>query len=630
MTEKESLSEIEERRIKLSELRKRKIEPYKRRYGKTHLVSEIAKKAEKLGNGKEMKKLIVSVAGRIRSIRKHGRLIFADLNDASGKIQLLVDEAGIGKEKFDFFDAMLNAGDIIGAKGHVLRTKRGELSIHTGNFELLTKALRPLPKDWFGLKDKELRYRQRYVDLILSPEVKDVFDKRAKAIEATREFLKTHGFKEVETPILQPIYGGASARPFESKLNALDMKIYMRISNELYLKRLIVGGYEKIFEFSQDFRNEGIDKTHNPEFLMMETMCAYADYNDSMDLTEKMIEHIVKQVCDKTKIVYQGQVLEFKTPWKRMSMLDAVKQYTGKDFGKLDAEKAFAAAKELGAEVEKGMSWGEIVAHVFESKVEQHLIQPVHIYDFPSDVSGLSKRRQDDDRIAERFESFVNAWEIINSYSEANDPEQIRHYWEKAERDLKRGDEEAQRMDADFVRALEYGMPPTSGIGLGVDRLIMLLTDSPSIRDVIFFPFMKPETEGAEETDGKTAENVLAQDSLVVGRIDEVKKHPNADNLKICEVSIGSKKVVSLTTCSNAREGMLVPVILPGSKYFDWKGSGKLMTAKESEIRGVRSEAILGAAEEIGIHVPEDKREPIYEIKSGKPGDKVREHVKIK
>jgi len=495
MSEKEAQSEIEERLAKLEELRRLGENPYKSMFKRTASANQILEKFKKLSKGQKKEKEKFSIGGRIRSIRKHGKLVFSDLEDFSGKIQLVFEKKTVGSKKFDFLDRFINVGDIVGVKGHVFRTKRGELSIWVEKFDLLTKSLRPLPKEWFGLKDKELRYRQRYVDLLINPDVREIFEKRRKTIASIREFLAGKGFIEVETPILQPIYGGASARPFVSKLHALDMKVYMRIANELYLKRLIVGGYERIFEFSQDFRNEGIDKTHNPEFLLMETMCAFADYNESMEVTEKMIEYVVRKVHGKTKVVYQGQVIDFKVPWKRMTMLGAIKKYTGKDLTKADAEKAREIAEELGVEVDKSMTWGEITAQIFEEKVEEHLIQPVHIYDFPADVSGLSKRKKDDERIAERFESFVNAWEIVNSYSEANDPQQIEAYWKKAEKSLAEGDEDAQRLDMDFIRALEYGMPPTSGIGLGVDRLVMLLTNSPSIRDVIFFPFMRPEDE---------------------------------------------------------------------------------------------------------------------------------------
>ena len=489
-----SLSEAEERKAKLEKLRKLGEDPYKRRYEKTHLVSEIADKSAKIKNGETRRKFRVSIAGRIRSIRKHGGVIFSDLQDTSGRIQLFLELKTLGR-KFEFFDEMLNTGDIIGVKGFVFRTKRGELTIWVQDFELLTKSLRPLPKEWFGLKDKELRYRKRYLDLILNPDVRKTFDTRSKIVQAMREFLTKNGFVEVETPILQPIYGGASARPFESKLHALDMKVYMRISNELYLKRLIVGGYEKIFEFSRDFRNEGIDKLHNPEFTQMETMWAYANYEDNMRFCEEMISYIAKKVHGKTKIVYQGNVIDLKTPWKRISLLDVIKEHTGVDFGKKNFEEAKKAAEKLGLEVGECESWGEVVITVFEDKVQEKLIQPTIVYDYPVEAAGLAKIKKDDPRLVESFEPIINGWEIGLSYCEENDPERLKAYWKEAEKEFKKGDEEAQRLDKDFLEALEYGMPPTSGIGIGLDRLTMLLTNSLSIRDVLFFPFMRPENK---------------------------------------------------------------------------------------------------------------------------------------
>lgn len=500
MTEKESMSEIEERRAKLAELRKRKIDPYARRYEKTHLISEIAEKAKKLKNGVKLPKFKVAVAGRIRAIRKHGKLIFADLQDASGKIQLFVEAGGLGQGKFDSFDTLLNTGDIIGAKGFVLRTQRGELSVYVDDFKLLTKSLLPLPKEWFGLKDKELRYRKRYVDLILNPDVRKAFDTRSGIVQAMRDFLAEKGFIEVETPILQPIYGGAAARPFGSKLHALDMNVYMRISNELYLKRLIVGGYEKIFEFSRDFRNEGIDRLHNPEFTQMETMWAYADYEDNMRFCEEIISYIAKKVLGKTKLVYQGSVIELKPPWKRIRLIDAVKEHAKLNFDRIRTfEEAKHAAEKHGVDVSKCGNWGEVVIAVFENLVQPKLIQPTIVYDYPVEAAGLAKIKKDDPRFAESFEPIINGWEMGLSYCEENDPERLKAYWQAAEKDFKRGNEEAQRFDSDFLEALEYGMPPTSGIGIGIDRLSILLTDSLSIRDVILFPFMRPEAEDKRE-----------------------------------------------------------------------------------------------------------------------------------
>jgi len=502
MAEKESLSEIEERRLKLAELRQKKIDPYKRRYEKTHMIAVITEKAKRLKNGKADRKLRVSAAGRLRSIRKHGRLIFSDLEDSSGKIQLFIEEKTLGPEKFRFFDAMLNTGDIIGARGYVLRTQRGELSICVEDFELLTKSLLPLPKEWFGLKDKEIRYRKRYVDLILNPDVRKTFDARSKMMQAIREFMAERGFAEVETPILQPLYGGAAARPFESKLNALDMKVYMRISNELYLKRLIVGGYEKIFEFSRDFRNEGIDKLHNPEFTQVETMWAFADYNDNMKFCEEMVSFIARQVLGKTKIVYQGTVIELKPPWKRVRFIDAVKEHARINFDKIKSfEEAKKAAGKLGLDetkLAKCETWGEVAILVFEEFVQPKLIQPTIVYDYPVEAAGLAKVKKEDPRFAESFEPIINGWEMGLSYCEENDPARLKAYWQEAEKEFRRGDEEAQRFDSDFIEALEYGMPPTSGLGVGIDRLTILLTDSASIRDVILFPFMRPEVDVRE------------------------------------------------------------------------------------------------------------------------------------
>ncbi len=486
-------SEIEERRTKLEELRKSGEDPYKRRYEKTHLISEIIGKSKGIKKEEKRRTFKVSISGRLRSIRKHGGVIFADLQDSSGRIQLFLEQKTIGGRKFEFFDSMLNTGDIIGTKGFIFRTKRGELTVWVKDFELLTKSLRPLPKEWFGLKDKELRYRKRYLDLILNPEVRKVFDTRLKIVQAMREFLVKNGFVEVETPILQPIYGGAAARPFESKLHALDMKVYMRISNELYLKRLIVGGYEKIFEFSRDFRNEGIDKLHNPEFTQMETMWAYANYEDNMRFCEEIISYAAKKVLGKTRLVHQGNVIELKPPWKRIKLIDAVKKYTKIDFGEKNFEEAKQAAKKLGVDLSKCESWGEVVIKVFEDMVQPKLIQPTIVYDYPVEAAGLAKIKKEDPRFVESFEPIINGWEMGLSYCEENDPERLRAYWKEAEKKFKKGDEEAQRFDEDFIEALEYGMPPTSGIGIGIDRLAMLMTDSLSIRDVLFFPFMRPE-----------------------------------------------------------------------------------------------------------------------------------------
>jgi elongation factor P--beta-lysine ligase len=413
------------------------------------------------------------------------------------------------------------------------------------------------------------------------------------------------------------------------------MPVYMRISNELYLKRLIAGGYEKVFEFSTDFRNEGIDKTHNPEFTQMETMWAYADYRDNMKFCEDMVSYIAKKVLGTTKIKHGEKAIDLKAPWKRIRLIDAVREYADLDFDRIKTpDQAKKAATDLGVDVSRCESVGEIMIEVFENLVQPILIQPTLVYDYPVEVYELAKVSREDKRFAEAFEFIANGWEMALSYCEQNDPAVLRRCWEREEKEFAKGDAEAQRMDHDFLKALEYGMPPTSGIGIGIDRLAMLLTGSISIRDVLFFPFMRPEKSEtpAKQAEQKTKEReVLEQEGLVVGKIKKIKNHPNADKLKICDVDIGGKNVISLTTCPNVREGMLVPVFLPGSKYLDWKGSGKVFKAKQAEIRGAKSEAILGASEEIGVHVPEEKREFLYEIKNknAKPGDKVSDHVRL-
>ncbi|PIP29638.1 lysine--tRNA ligase, partial [Candidatus Kuenenbacteria bacterium CG23_combo_of_CG06-09_8_20_14_all_36_9] len=410
-----------------------------------------------------------------------------------GKAQIAVKADEVGPEQFKLFQEIFDMGDFIGCEGEVFTTHKGEKTLLVKKFEFLGKALRPLPEKWHGLKDKEMRYRQRYLDLVVNPAVKETFYKRQRTITAIREFLVSQAYTEVETPILQPIYGGTNARPFATQLNALKIDLYLRISNELYLKRLIVGGYEKIFEFSQDFRNEGIDATHNPEFLMMETMCAYTDYKQNMDLLEEMLEFVTKKVCGKVQIEYQGKKIDFARPWQKMSMAESIKKYTGVDLDKIGDDELKEKIKELKIELPK-FSWGMAVAAIFEELCEDKFIQPTIIYDYPFETCGLAKPKANDPRFAERFELFINGWEVSNVYSELNDPQILKKYWQEQEKNLTQ-DAEAQRLDLDFLNALEIGMPPTSGIGIGVDRLVMLLTDSPSIRDVILFPFMKPRNE---------------------------------------------------------------------------------------------------------------------------------------
>ena len=481
---------IKQRLKKLEELKKLGVNPYSYIFDKKDDANKLLEefrglKKDEKGNRK------ISIAGRVVTFREMGKASFGHIQDESGKIQFYIKEDEVGEKAYNILK-LTDIGDIIGIKGFIFKTKTGEITVRTEKYELLTKGIRPLPEKWHGLKDVEIRYRKRYLDLISNPEIKEVFVKRAKIINAIREFLISKGFIEVETPILQPIYGGTNAKPFKSFLNDLKMDVYMRISDELYLKRLVVGGYEKIFEFCKDFRNESIDKTHNPEFLMMETMWVYADYWKNMDLCEEMIEFVAKKVLGTTKFKYQETEIDVKRPWKRYTMIEAIKKFAKIDIEKMKDDEIKNILRNYNIEYGE-YSRGVAIQLIFGELVEDKLIDPTIIYDHPHETCVLAKQKRENPFYAERFEPFINGWEIGNSYTEENRPEVLRREWEKEEKKLVKGDEEAQRLDEDFINALEIGMPPTSGLGIGVDRLIMLLTDQPSIRDIMFFPFMKPE-----------------------------------------------------------------------------------------------------------------------------------------
>ena len=445
----------------------------------------------------------VSIAGRIMSIRRMGKASFCHIQDSQGRIQIYLRRDDIGTS-YDAFKLM-DIGDIIGVKGFVFRTKMGEVSVHGSELVLLSKSLRPMPIakekiDEQGNKtiydpfsDKELRYRQRYLDLAVNQNVRQVFIKRSKMISAMRKFLDERGYLEVETPVLQPIYGGASARPFMTHHNAMDVKLYMRIADELYLKRLIVGGYDGVYEISKDFRNEGMDKTHNPEFTMMELYVAYHDYRWMMDLVEELVSTIAIALNGVPTAKLGDHEINFSPPWKRITMFDAIKEYTGKDLRDKNEDALRIIAKELHIEVDKNSGAGGIIDEIFSVKVEPHLIQPTFITDYPLEMSPLAKKHRSEPGLVERFEAIVNGKELCNAFSELNDPIDQRIRFEEQMKLRARGDEEAQVLDEDFLRSLEYGMPPTTGLGIGIDRLTMLLTNQESIRDVIFFPQMKPE-----------------------------------------------------------------------------------------------------------------------------------------
>jgi lysyl-tRNA synthetase class 2 len=437
------------------------------------------------------------------SIRKMGKATFCHLQDSEGRIQayLKKDDLGPAYETFHLIDI----GDIIGVRGFVFRTRTGEVSVHAREFVLLSKSLRPLPivkerTDAQGnkvvydpLSDKEMRYRQRYVDLVVTPGVRGVFITRARIISAIRRFLDGRGYLEVETPVLQPIYGGASARPFVTHHNALDMDLYMRIADELYLKRLIVGGFDGVYEISKDFRNEGMDRTHNPEFTMMELYVAYEDYRWMMELVEEMVHEVARTATGSPVVPYGGNEIDFTPPWRRLTMFDAIREYTGKEIRGKNEQELRTIAKEIGVDVAPAMGVGAIIDEIFGAKVEHALIQPTFITDYPVEMSPLAKRHRSEPGLVERFEVIVNGKELCNAFTELNDPLDQRARFEEQMGLRARGDEEAQVLDEDYLRALEYGMPPTTGLGIGIDRLTMLLTDQDSIRDVIFFPQMKPE-----------------------------------------------------------------------------------------------------------------------------------------
>ncbi|MGA2130267.1 MAG: lysine--tRNA ligase [Candidatus Pacearchaeota archaeon] len=476
---------IKERERKIKELKEKGINPYAHKFDKKNLVKECldAKMGEK-----------VQTAGRVMTKREIGKITFSDLMDFTGRIQIVFQDKETPDKDFDFFTKFVDVGDIIGVEGKIVKTKTGQHSILVKKMDLLTKSILPLPDKWHGLQDKEERYRKRYLDLIMNPEIRKVFEVRRKIFDYVREFMKSKDFVEVETPILQPIYGGTNARPFGSKLHALNMEIFLRISNELYLKRLVVGGYERVFEFSPDFRNEGIDKYHNPEFTQVETMFAYADYNDNMKFAEEMVSYIVKKIHGKTKIKVHEYDIDFKAPWKKLSFLDAIKLETKIDFSKIknigDAKKT---AEKIDVDCKKCETIGEVMIHVFEEKVQAKIIQPTLVYDYPVEAAGLAKHNEKKPGFVDSFEIIVNGMELGLSYCEQNDPHVLENYWKFAEAKFKHGDLEAQPTDPDFINALKVGMPPTSGLGMGIDRLAILLTNSPSIRDVILFPFMKPE-----------------------------------------------------------------------------------------------------------------------------------------
>lgn len=497
-----------EQEVDVNEVRKVRIEKLNELVAKGENPFEItsynrtATAGEILADYDKFEGQIVSIAGRLMSKRIMGKASFGHIMDSDGRMQGYFSRDDMGVDEYQAFKK-LDVGDIVGIEGFVFRTKTGEISVHVKKVTLLTKSLLPLPEKFHGLKDPELRFRQRYVDLIANPEVKDVFIKRSKIISTIREVLDKKGFIEVETPVLNTLAGGANARPFITHHNTLDIDMYMRIATELHLKRCIVGGFEKVYEIGRQFRNEGMDTKHNPEFTTIELYQAYVDYNEMMNITEELYTTAAERVCGGLDITYQGTPLSLKTPWERLTMVQAVKKYTGLDFDKDPLETLIAKGNEMGLEMSPDTSWGHALYNIFDAFVEEKLTGPVFITDYPVEVSPLAKKKPSDPRLTERFEFFICASEGGNAFSELNDPIDQRSRFEQQMLAKAKGDDEAQPYDEDFCNALEYGMPPTGGLGIGIDRMVMFLTDSASIRDVLLFPTMKPIGEAKKKAEAK-------------------------------------------------------------------------------------------------------------------------------
>ena len=512
----------------------------------------------------------VSIAGRIMSKRRHGKICFLDLRDSEGNIQVFARK-DVLEDKYEDVKG-IDIGDIVGVKGIVFKTEAGEITVRATDITLLSKSLQILPEKFHGLKDPDLRYRQRYVDLIVNPEVKDVFIKRNKIIKKIREFLDNKDFLEVETPILGTVAGGANARPFYTHHNTLDIDMQLRIANELFLKRLIVGGFDKVYEMGKMFRNEGMDTRHNPEFTNIELYQAYVDYEEMMRITEDLFEYVALEVLGTDTINYQGTEICLKAPWKRITMIDAVKKYADVDFNEIDTdEKAREIAREKGIEVHENDTWGKLLSEMFEEFCEEHLVEPTFVIGHPVDVSPLAKRNPKDPRLTQRFEAFINTWEFANAFSELNDPIDQRQRFEAQVAEKAAGDDEAHPMDSDFINAIEVGLPPTGGLGIGVDRMIVLLTDQPSIRDVLLFPTMKPlGKEVAEIKANKAADdNASAKIDMSKVKVEPLfedmvdfdtfsKSDFRVVKVKNCEEVPKSKKLLKFTLDDGSGEDRII------------------------------------------------------------------------
>ncbi|NLW09460.1 MAG: lysine--tRNA ligase [Firmicutes bacterium] len=487
--------EMADRRRKMEELRRAGIDPFGKRFSRTHLAREILDEFAGVEDFDAVEKREVRIAGRIVSLRTHGKASFAHLLDLSGQIQVYAKIDALGDESYQRFTS-LDLGDIIGVAGTVFRTRRGEITVEIKEWEILSKALRPLPEKWHGLKDVDLRYRKRYLDLIANPETREVFRRRSAIISAIRRFLDEKGFLEVETPILSLIAGGGHARPFTTHHNALDLDLYLRIALELYHKRLIVGGLEKVYEIGRCFRNEGISTKHNPEFTMLELYQAYADLSDMMELAEALISTVAQEVLGTHRLEYQGVEIDLTPPWPRLSMMEAIRAETGLDWLAIESdEEAVAAGEKLGLDLTEKKTKAQVLDELLSVYIEPKLTGPVFLTDYPVEISPLAKKKADNPRLTDRFELFIYGWEMANAFTELNDPLDQRERFVAQAREKAKGNEEAMEWDEDFLVALEHGMPPTGGMGIGIDRLVMILTGAVSIRDVLLFPLMRPKND---------------------------------------------------------------------------------------------------------------------------------------
>jgi len=535
----------------------------------------------------------VVLAGRLMSIRGHGKIIFADLEDRTGKIQLFFQKTVLGTDQLKHLKDFYDIGDIISVEGKVFKTTAKQITVDVTKFQLLSKAIRPLPEKWHGFKDTEERYRQRYLYLIIKPEVRQVCLTRTKILTQLRSFLDKNGFIEVETPILQPVYGGASAKPFVTHHNSLDMDMYLRIADELYLKRLMVGGLEKVYEVSKDFRNEGLSRFHNPEFTQIEFYWAYVDYDVLMNFTQDMLVNVIKAVKGNLKVEFQGTKLDFTPPFQKITFRDVILKQTGIDVDTISNPKQFKQTlktKNIKVDLKRVVGLGACFDELYKQIVRSKIIKPTYVTDYPSEMIALAKRKANNPQKIASFQLLACGTELLKAYNELNDPSDQAQRWLE-EKDLEdQGLETAMQFDHDYIRALEYGMPPTAGWGMGIDRLSQFLTDQPTIKDVILFPSMKPEN----------FEDINSPPTLLtIGQITKLINHPNADNLFVTTVDTGSHQYQIVCGASNISQGDIVPVALPGAKVFD--NSGKTIKIEARKIRGVKSQAMMCSALELGV-----------------------------